>query len=68
MEKKERIRVEISIALKVERETGLKVLDFTSAVPYPLPQKTKQEWRNIKDGWILVTGNYMLFCQQISVS
>lgn len=41
MEKKERIRVEISIALKVERETGLKVLDFTSAVPYPLPLKNK---------------------------
>lgn len=41
MEKKERIRVEISIALEVERETGLKVLDFTSTVPYPLPQKNK---------------------------
>lgn len=41
MEKKERIRVEISIALEVERETGLKVLDFTSTVSYSLPLKNK---------------------------
>lgn len=69
MEKKEKIGVEISIALEVDRETDLKVLNFTSTVSYPLPQKKKkQEWRNIKAGWILVVGKCMLFCQQTSVS
>lgn len=69
MEKKEKIRVEISIALEVDRETDLKVLNFTSTVSYPLPQKKKkarmekyQRWLNLSH-WKLYAILPTNFCQ-----